>query len=199
MRHFLATCSDDARGQETILKINIADEIFTADGLIVTERNYLEVYPYDRWETRTIPNLPVGLKFMPTKIEMVAGETSPPPLLTEADLISLMEKHGIGTDATHAEHIQTIQDRKYAGLNERHFMPGRLGMGLVDGYDEINFGMSKPHLRAQLEAGLKDICEGRKSKDDVLREQIAEYRRIFVQAQANFQKLIDALTRYTQA
>ena len=28
--------------------------------------------------------------------QMVDGETSPPPLLTEADLIALMDKHGIG-------------------------------------------------------------------------------------------------------
>lgn len=27
---------------------------------------------------------------------MVSGQTSPPNLLTEADLISLMDKHGIG-------------------------------------------------------------------------------------------------------
>ena len=27
---------------------------------------------------------------------MLDGETKPPPLLTEADLIALMEKHGIG-------------------------------------------------------------------------------------------------------
>ena len=29
---------------------------------------------------------------------MVEGETSPPPLLQEADLIALMEKHGIGNE-----------------------------------------------------------------------------------------------------
>lgn len=38
----------------------------------------------------------MGERFQPTLVEMVDGETSPPQLLTEADLISLMEKHGIG-------------------------------------------------------------------------------------------------------
>lgn len=42
---------------------------------------------------------------------MVEGTTSAPALLTEADLIALMDKHGIGTDATHAEHINTIKQR----------------------------------------------------------------------------------------
>lgn len=42
---------------------------------------------------------------------MVEGSTSAPSLLTEADLIALMDKHGIGTDATHAEHINTIKVR----------------------------------------------------------------------------------------
>ena len=64
----------------------------------------------------------------------VEGETSAPPLLTEADLIGLMETHGIGTDATHAEHIETIKTRGYVGLTpDNRFIPGQLGMGLVDG------------------------------------------------------------------
>lgn len=42
---------------------------------------------------------------------MVEGSTTAPSLLTEADLIALMDKHGIGTDATHAEHINTIKTR----------------------------------------------------------------------------------------
>jgi DNA topoisomerase-3 len=54
--------------------------------------------------------------------------------LTEADLIALMEKHGIGTDATHAEHIETIKEREYAKLNPQNlFEPSPLGLGLVEG------------------------------------------------------------------
>lgn len=39
-----------------------------------------------------------------------------------------------GTDATHAEHIETIKARMYVGLTpDKRFLPGHLGMGLVEG------------------------------------------------------------------
>lgn len=43
---------------------------------------------------------------------MDEGRTQAPPLLSESDLIGLMDQKGIGTDATIAEHIQKIQQRK---------------------------------------------------------------------------------------
>ncbi len=42
-------------------------------------------------------------------LEMHEGETTAPPMLTEAELIRKMDDNGIGTDATIATHIQTIQ------------------------------------------------------------------------------------------
>ena len=40
----------------------------------------------------------------------------------------------IGTDATHAEHIETIKTRNYVGVQpDGGFVPGELGMGLVEG------------------------------------------------------------------
>lgn len=47
---------------------------------------------------------------------MREGRTTAPELLTEAELIALMDKHGIGTDATHAEHISKIIDRGWLNL-----------------------------------------------------------------------------------
>uniref|UniRef100_A0A8C8S4J5 DNA topoisomerase n=1 Tax=Pelusios castaneus TaxID=367368 RepID=A0A8C8S4J5_9SAUR len=146
---------------------------------------------------QVIPVYQKGSRFQPTTVEMVDGETSPPQLLTEADLISLMEKHGIGTDATHAEHIETVKSRMYVGLTpDQRFLPGHLGMGLVEGYDSMGYEMSKPDLRAELEADLKLICEGKKDKFLVLRQQIEKYKKVFIEAVAKANKLDQALSQY---
>ena len=40
----------------------------------------------------------------------------------------------LGTDATHAEHIETIKTRNYVGVqSDGSLVPGELGMGLVEG------------------------------------------------------------------
>uniref|UniRef100_A0AAY4BQY9 DNA topoisomerase n=1 Tax=Denticeps clupeoides TaxID=299321 RepID=A0AAY4BQY9_9TELE len=197
VRHFLACCSQDAKGQETTVDIDIAQERFSASGLMILERNYLDVYPYDKWYTKLIPVYEQGSQFQPTAIEMVDGQTSPPQLLTEADLISLMEKHGIGTDATHAEHIETIKSRMYVGLTaDQRFLPGELGMGLVEGYNSMGYEMSKPNLRAELEADLKLVSEGKKDKSLVLRHHVAKYKAVFIESVRKAKKLDEALSNY---
>lgn len=68
---------------------------------------------------------------------MLEGKTTPPKPLTESELIGLMNKNGIGTDATMHDHIQTIQKRGYATKNVQNFMfiPTPLGLALCNAYD----------------------------------------------------------------
>ncbi|RMZ99619.1 DNA topoisomerase 3-alpha, partial [Brachionus plicatilis] len=132
VRNFLACCSEDAKGSETAVSIDVSHEKFTASGLMVFERNYLDVYPYERWVNKKIPEFENGQTFSPKSIQLNKGMTQAPRLLTEADLIDLMEKHGIGTDSTLAEHIETIKKRSYVRIERNLFVPTVLGLGLVE-------------------------------------------------------------------
>ena len=55
-----------------------------------------------------------GMSFVPSEMMLNAGRTNPPGHLQEADLLTLMDRHGIGTDATMAQHIEKQQHRRYA-------------------------------------------------------------------------------------
>jgi DNA topoisomerase-3 len=113
-RRFLACCSEDAKGQATDVEIQYGEEFFGAHGLVVLERNYLDVYPYENWtSSQTLPRFVQNETFEPTEAMMTEGKTSAPSYLTEPDLIALMDANGIGTDATMAEHIAKIKERNY--------------------------------------------------------------------------------------
>ena len=62
----------------------------------------------------------------------------------------------VGTDATIAQHIQTIVDRAYVMERmegrTKYLVPSTLGVGLVHGYNKIGFdkSLSKPQLRREV-------------------------------------------------
>ena len=60
-RHFLACCSEDAKGDETTVEVQVEQEFFTAKGLAIRELNYLEVYIYEKWAETSVPNFEVGM------------------------------------------------------------------------------------------------------------------------------------------
>jgi len=62
-RHFLACVAKDAIGNETKIEVKIGLETFTARGLLISEYNWLEVYPYEKWSDTVLPPLKKGDTF----------------------------------------------------------------------------------------------------------------------------------------
>ena len=52
----------------------------------------------------------------------------------------------------------------------------------------MGYEMSKPDLRAELEADLKLICDGKKDKLVVLHQQVQKYKQVFIEAVAKARK-----------
>ena len=160
VRHFLASVSKDAVGEELKVQVSMADEIFKASGLKVSSKNFLEVYKYTKWADKSMPTFQEGDELKPSSLTMREGKTTPPSPLTEADLIAQMDEHGIGTDATIHEHIKNIQLRGYAKKAGVHIVPTELGTALVETYKRAGLDLFKPELRAQMETDLTAIAEG---------------------------------------
>ncbi|GBG58673.1 hypothetical protein CBR_g74 [Chara braunii] len=165
--------------------------------LSLLQRNYLDVYVWENWGTSNIPALEQGQQFIPTDFYLREGRTEPPHLLTESELIGLMDKAGIGTDATMHDHIKKLIDRWFATKDERQqFTPTPLGEALVMGYDAIGYELWKPYLRAMMERDMKCVSDGTKSKQDILRTCLAEMKTVFQDARTKQEKLLDAAAMY---
>ena len=206
-RRFLACCSEDAKGEATDIDIEWGGEIFSTHGLLVLARNYLDVYVYDKWESsQQLPVFQPHESFEPTEARMSEGKTTAPSYLTEPELIGLMDANGIGTDATMADHVAMIKDRSYVAEKPRsggrnavvELIPTRLGVALVEGYDNVGLqvSVSKPFLRKEMELRMKAICEGRLTRRDAMHESVEQYRDVFVLTQRNIGALRRSVRKY---
>ena len=170
-RHFIATVSADAVYLQTRIAARIGDEVFTAKGRQLIRPGWKAVmqlrYGFDSdsdeetWgdegredNTAHLPPFKGGDTFAMTDSSVPLEErmTEPPGHLTEAELITLMERHGIGTDASIPTHINNICERNYVQIAAgRRLVPTRLGTVLVQGYYRIDADLVLPLVRSSIE------------------------------------------------
>lgn len=200
-RHFLASCSQDAKGLNTKVEAMYGEECFQVSGDQVLELNFLEVYTYMKWTGTLLPNWAVGTELSCMSMNLREGKTSPPKLLTEPDLVGLMDANGIGTDATMADHITKIQTREYVKKRGLYFEPEPLGVALYEGYEKLNlsFSLTKPNFRRDTEIKVKLIADGQAQVASVLRELIKTYENVYKETKKRQSVLVQEARKYLVA
>lgn len=130
-----------------------------------TENEETDDTPYGELPT----GLRVGMVCPISGLKIRPGHTKPPGPLTESELISLMEKHGIGTDASIPTHINNIIVRNYVTLGSRRtLVPTTLGVVLVHGYLRIDPDLVLPDIRSAVETFCNLIAKGEANKNKVI-------------------------------
>jgi DNA topoisomerase-3 len=136
-------------------------------------------------------------------VEAVAEETKPPPRITEARLLSLMEnagqqiededlaavlhEKGIGTPATRAEIIENLIAKGYAVRVGKVLRPTVKGIRLIDSLQRVHIErLASPQLTGEIEAHLLDVEKGRRTADDLMAE-MKEYASEIVERARTFE------------
>merc|ERR1711920_1171388 len=79
-----------------------------------------------------VPQLRPGQKLRVTGTNLDHDRTKHPEYLKESELITLMDKNGIGTDATMTQHIDNVVSRHYVKVCEPSEEPGKPGPQVPD-------------------------------------------------------------------
>ena len=197
VRHFLACCSPDAESADVQVRLLHGGESFHAGGHTILSKGWMQIFIYERWNSSvTVPNFTVGSVVRPTSLQVTEGVTEAPAYLNESQLIASMDTFGIGTDATIATHIKTIQDRGYAVLDGTQFRPTPLGLALASALHKANLSqLLNPQLRAQMERAMGDIARGLVAKEEVVKAAVQLYKTIFLQYAAAAGILVQTVAR----
>lgn len=168
VRHFLATFSKPAIIETRRLDLDIKGEKFIIRKQLIREENYLEVYPYEKPQEEYLPELEKGEKIRVVEILLKEGETKPPPYLSESELLKLMDKYGIGTDATKQDHIFTNIKRGYMYVEKKRCIPTPLGKKLIETLYRTVEDLVKPEVRGFMEKMFLEIAHGKAGMNEVI-------------------------------
>ena len=144
-----------------------------------------------------------GVAVGDARVEIVGEQTRPPPRITEARLLSLMEnagrniedddlaavlhEKGLGTPATRADIIENLIAKGYAVRVDKALRPTVKGIRLIDILRRIHVDrLTSPELTGEIESHLREVEHGRRQADDFMGE-ITDYATEIVERARGFE------------
>ncbi len=168
-RRFLATLSKESKEEVISVKINVKGEIFVAKGSKVINPGWRSVYTYSKYEENILPEITEKAKLNIKSINEIEDQTNPPPHYSQGGILKAMEDLNLGTKATRPEMLKKLMERRYISASKT-LIPSEVAFAVIENLKKISKDLTGPGLTALLEAEMKRIEAGEKSKDDVVNE-----------------------------
>ncbi|OGZ44935.1 MAG: DNA topoisomerase I [Candidatus Ryanbacteria bacterium RIFCSPHIGHO2_02_FULL_48_12] len=169
-QRFVATQMPTAVFDSTAIVIDAGAYEFRATGSSITFDGFLKIYPTQTEEV-ILPDVSKGEVLDLLELKPEQHFTEPPARYSEASLIKILEKNGIGRPSTYAPTISTIQDRGYVTKNQsKRFEPSDIGFIVNDLLVENFPQVVDMHFTAIMEGKLDKIAEGETDWVPVIRE-----------------------------
>jgi len=168
---FLATQMAPAVYRQRKVVLQAGAYTLEASGSVLEFDGFLRALPEQRTKESPIPaDVSEGDRVALEDLETRQKFTEPPRRYSEAGLVNLLEKEGVGRPSTYASIISVIQDRGYAIKDGGSLRPTLLGQMVVDFLQRHFAETVNPRFTAHLEEDLDDIEEGGMSRSEALAE-----------------------------
>lgn len=173
--------------------------LFRATGTVMLFDGFLKVYPYSNAsrDSNEVPVLKNGQDILLSKLDIKEDETKPPPRFTDASLVKVLEKEGIGRPSTYASIIDILLRRAYVNRDQKKFIPTELGRivnnVLVDYFGNI----VNVKFTAQLEEKLDSIVDAQADRTEILRTFYDDFKSTLDNAMQNSKNIKKNLQKET--
>ncbi len=132
----------------------------TASGQSLKFDGYLKIYP-EKFADIILPSLEKNDKLKLLKVRPEESFTKPPARYSDATLVKVLEKYGIGRPSTYAPTIDTIEARNYVSRDEaKRFAPSDIAFVVNDLLVEHFPQVVGFDFTADMEKQFDDIAEG---------------------------------------
>jgi len=159
VRRFMATLAPNAEADVTKCRIDVAGEIFEADGYVIKKLGWKKYY--GRYMTVTDTHIPIlekGSEVDVRSMSMDEAETRPPYRYNQGSLIQEMDRLNLGTKSTRHDIIGKLFSRNYVQGNS--MIPTPSGVALTRSLEKHGGGITDPDMTAKLEDDMRKISLG---------------------------------------
>ena len=142
------------------IEIQAGPTRWIARGMRVMDPGYL-VFWKNTEDEAMLPAVRKGQILVLENIKIEKKTTQAPARYSEAKLVQLMERLGIGRPSTYASTIQTLKDRDYVVIDKMALTPTALGMKTDEVLLKAMPDLIDTKFTARMETSLDQIAEGK--------------------------------------
>lgn len=194
-RRFLASQMAPAVLDTTFVDIKAGDPqgkmpyLFRATGSVVKFPGFLVIYKSREQKESRLPPLEKDEVLDLLRLIPEQHFTKPPPHYSEASLVKVLEKHGIGRPSTYASIISIIQARGYVERIDKRLRPTELGFIVNDLLVKHFPDVFNVDFTANMEEDLDRIARGEQEWVPLMRDFYEPFSKTLVQAEKNMKKI----------
>lgn len=192
-RHYLANFMVHSEVDKTVVNLTSSSEKFQARGTVQVERGWKMLFVNENIENaedvddkQKLPaSLLSGDICSITKTDIRALQTKPPAHFDDGSLLDAMkqiakyvenpklkkmlkETSGIGTEATRANIVGTLEKRNYIERKKKNIIATNIAYALIDALPSV---LKDPGMTALWEQELEDIASGKQQQSEFMRKQ----------------------------